>query len=103
MFYSLTGKLLFFITLIVTVTGVVIVFVTGRDVGNAMLEAEEASARNVLELVELNIQGGSDKLLSDKFDMIIGLNTRLKDITAICSSFIAAYFFQVVFFMWFKL
>ncbi|MFC1821810.1 cache domain-containing protein [Thermodesulfobacteriota bacterium] len=95
MFYSLTGKLLFFITLIVTITGVVIVFVTGRDVGTAMLEAEEASARNVLELVELNIQGGYNKLLSDKFDMIIGLNTRLKDLTAICSSVIAKYAFLV--------
>jgi signal transduction histidine kinase len=84
MFSSLKGKIIFFITLIVSITGIVIVFLTRRDVGHAMLEAQESSVRNVLELVELNIRGGYNKLLSEKFDMIIGLNSRLKDLAGIC-------------------
>lgn len=91
MFSSLKGKIIFFITLIVAITGIAIVFFTRRDVGNAMLQAQETSAQNVLELVELNIRGGYNKLLSDKFDMIIGLNTRLKDLTGICLSVVEKY------------
>jgi signal transduction histidine kinase len=84
MFSSLNGKIIFFITLIVSITGIVIVFLTRRDMGHAMLEAQESSVQNVLELVELNIRGGYNKLLSEKFDMIIGLNSRLKDLAGIC-------------------
>ena len=88
MFSSLKGKLIFFIILIVSITGIVIVLLTRRDVGNAMLEAQESSAQNVLELVELNIRGGYNKLLSEKFDMIIGLNSRLKDLAGISLSIV---------------
>ena len=52
MFHSLKGKILFFITLIMGITALVIVFFTYRDVGQAMLITEQSSARNVLELVE---------------------------------------------------
>jgi len=86
MFSSLKGKIIFFITLIVSITAIVIVFLTRRDVGRAMLEAQENSAQNVLELVELNIRGGYNKLLSEKFDMIIGLNSRLKDLAGLSIS-----------------
>jgi|GEM_PF-2976840 len=86
MFSSLKGKIIFFITLIVSITAIVIVFITRRDVSRAMLEAQEYSAQNVLELVELNIRGGYNKLLSEKFDMIIGLNSRLKDLAGLSIS-----------------
>jgi two-component system, sensor histidine kinase len=86
MFSSLKGKILFFITLIMGVTATGIVYFTHRDVGQAMLASEKASAQNVLELVELNIQGGYNKLLADKVDMITGLNLRLKSIATICTS-----------------
>jgi signal transduction histidine kinase len=67
-------------------TGVVIVLFTRRDVGRTVMEAEEASARNVLELVELNISGGYNKLIFDKVDMIMGLNERLKNVATLCVS-----------------
>ena len=86
MFHSLKGKILFFITLIMGITALVIVYFTYRDVGRAMLITEQSSARNVLELVELNIKGGYNKLLADKFDMIMGLNLRLKSIASIATS-----------------
>lgn len=91
MFLSLRAKIIFFITLIVTITGVVIVSYTRRDVGRAMLQAQESSALNVLELVELNIQGGYNKLLFDKFDMILGLTTRLKEFSNMCISVFEEY------------
>ena len=86
MFSSLKGKIIFFITLIMGITVIAIVTFTHQDVGKAMREAERASALNVLNLVKLNIQGGYNKLLSDKFDMIIGLNQQLKSIGTICVS-----------------
>ena len=91
MFNSLKGKYLFFITLIMGVTATGIIFFTHRDVGQAMLASEKASAQNVLELVELNIQGGYNKLLADKVDMIEGLNQRLRSIATICTSVLKEY------------
>jgi len=41
-------------------------YFTHKDVGRAMLEAETSSSRNVLKLVELNIKGGYNKLISDE-------------------------------------
>ena len=91
MFTSLKGKIIFFITLCMGVTVLCIVYFTQRDVGKAMLESEQASAHNVVKLVELNIQGGYNKLLADKFDMIIGLNQRLKSTSTICASVLEEY------------
>ena len=91
MFTSLKGKIIFFITLIMGITVLFIVYFTQRDVGKAMLESEQAAAQNVLKLVELNIQGGYNKLLADKFDMIIGLNQRLKSVSALCVSVLEEY------------
>jgi len=91
MFTSLKGKIIFFITLIMGITVLFIVYFTQRDVGKAMLESEQASAQNVLRLVELNIQGGYNKLLADKSDMIIGLNQRLKSVSTICVSVLKEY------------
>ena len=66
MFSSLKTKIIFFIALVMVATAIGVLYFTHRDVGQAMSKAEEASARNVLRLVELNIQGGYKKLLSDR-------------------------------------
>ena len=63
-----------------TITGLVIVFYTSRDVEKTILQAEKSLAQNVLQLVDLNIQAGYNKLLYDKFDMIMVLKERLKSI-----------------------
>ena len=86
MFSSLKTKMIFFITLIMTITGLVIVFYTSRDVEKTILKAEESLAQNVLQLVDLNIQAGYNKLLYDKFDMIMVLKERLKGIADLCIS-----------------
>ena len=69
MFSSLKIKTFFFLTLLMATTACVIIIFTHRDVGNAMLKAERSSAINILELVELNIKAGYEKLLSDKLDI----------------------------------
>ncbi|MGD9358140.1 MAG: cache domain-containing protein, partial [Desulfobacterales bacterium] len=78
--------MIFFITLIMSITGLVIVFYTSRDVEKTILKAEESLAQNVLQLVDLNIQAGYNKLLYDKFDMIMVLKERLKYIADLCIS-----------------
>ena len=67
-----------------TTTAVVIIIFTHRDVGDAMLKAERSSATNILELVELNIKAGYEKLLSDKLDMIADMKWRLTDAAQFC-------------------
>jgi signal transduction histidine kinase len=86
MFSSLKTKMIFFITLIMIITGLVIVFYTSRDVEKTILQAEKSLAQNVLQLVDLNIQAGYSKLLYDKFDMIMVLKERLKGIADLCIS-----------------
>ena len=86
MFSSIKTKMIFYITLIMSITGLVIVFYTSRDVEKTILRAEKSLAQNVLQLVDLNIQAGYNKLLYDKFDMIMGLKERLKSIADLCVS-----------------
>ncbi|MCP3890182.1 MAG: histidine kinase [Desulfobulbaceae bacterium] len=87
-FSSLKGKILFFIMLIMAITGIVIVSYTRHDVSRTLVEAEEFYARNVLELVKLNIRGGYSRLLFDKSDLVMGLKSQLKDTATICISFL---------------
>jgi two-component system, sensor histidine kinase and response regulator len=84
MFSTLKGKIIFFLVILMTITVSAIVFFTHRSVGNAMLRTQRYSAKNVLELVELNIRGGYKKLVSDKIDMISGLNRHMEEISTIC-------------------
>ena len=67
-----------------TTTACVIIIFTHRDVGNAMLKAERSSATNILELVELNVKAGFEKLMSDKLDMILDMKWRLNDAAQYC-------------------
>jgi len=92
MFSSLKTKLIFFIALIMAITAAAILYFTNRDVGNAMLRAEEVSAKNVLRFVELNIKGGYDKLLSDKINSILKLRKQLKDTGEIAASILNEYY-----------
>lgn len=78
MFSSLKTKIIFFIALVMVATAVTVMYFTHRDVGHAMSQAEEASAENVLRLVELNILGGYQKLLSDRIGAIKQREARLK-------------------------
>jgi len=91
MFSSINSKMIFCITLILSVTAVTTMYFTQRYVGKAMLRAEVAAAENVLHLVELNIMGGYNKLISDKIEILRRLEKELKDLSTICSSVVMEY------------
>ena len=88
MFSSLKTKIIFFLTIIMIITGAGIMYFTHTYVGSAMLEAEKSSAKNVLGLVELNIQGGYNKLLADKMDMVVRATRQLKSMSSVSASVI---------------
>ena len=88
MLSSLKTKLIFFTTLILAITAAAIMYFSHLYVGNAMRSAEVSSVQNILRLVELNIQGGYDKLLADKMEMVLNATKQLKHISAVCASVI---------------
>ncbi len=88
MFSSLKTKIIFFLSIIMIITGTGIMYFTHTYVGGAMLEAEKITAKNVLDLVELNIQGGYNKLLADKMDMVVTATRQLKNMSSISASVI---------------
>ena len=81
MFTTLKSKIILLIAVIMGITGSTLMYFTHRDVGQAMLDAEENAARNVLELVELNIRAGYKRLISDKIEILSRLRTELRDTT----------------------
>ena len=86
MFSSLKTKIIFFIALVMVATAVGVLYFTYRDVGHAMSQAEEASAKNVLRLVELNIQGGYQNLLADRIDAMAQRKSGLKTQAGVAAS-----------------
>ncbi len=87
-FSSLSSKIVFLVSLVLVITATTIMYFTQRDVGKAMLEAEESSAQNVLELVELNIRGEYNGLISDKIDILNRMKADLKNVGRISVSVI---------------
>ena len=91
MFISIKTKIIIFITLIIAVIASAMMYFTHRDVGLAMLTAEETSARNVLELVELGIKAEYKKLLQDKCETIMNIQRQLRSTTVSCVSILEEY------------
>ncbi|OZG70796.1 histidine kinase [Hahella sp. CCB-MM4] len=79
------------ILLIMSIAALSILYFTHRDVGRAMLQAEESSAQNVLKLVELNIRAGYDRLTGEKIDILSRLQTDLHNISQYTKSAFDAY------------
>ncbi len=77
-FSSISTKIVFLISLVLVVTATSIMYFTQRDVGRSMFDAQQKSARNVLELVRLNIRGGYNRLIADKIDILNRMKADLK-------------------------
>ena len=88
LFSSISSKIVFLISLVLVVTATSIMYFTQRDVGKTMFDAEQKSARNVLELVRLNIRGGYNRLIADKIDILNRMKTDLRYIGRINHSVI---------------
>ncbi|MGI9335648.1 MAG: cache domain-containing protein, partial [Gammaproteobacteria bacterium] len=91
MFTSLNLKIISLIVLIMSVTAAAVLWITHREVGDAMLEAEKTSAENVLKLVELNIRGGYDRLLTDKIEILARLKGDLRQSTKVAATVLNEY------------
>jgi len=57
------------------VTGGIIIFISNKEIGDAMLTQQNTLSKHVLSLTELNIKGGYHNLIIDKIDSV----TRYKD------------------------
>ncbi|MFT6926718.1 MAG: signal transduction histidine kinase/CheY-like chemotaxis protein [Psychromonas sp.] len=74
---SLKFKIVALILLVLVITSMGTLYFTQRDVGSAMLRAEQSSAENVLQLVELNIRANYDQLISDKIELLTQLKAEM--------------------------
>ncbi|MBU6951257.1 cache domain-containing protein [Hahella sp. HN01] len=90
-FYSLRTRIISLILLIMSIAALSILYFTHRDVGRAMLHAEESSAQNVLKLVELNIKAGYDQLTGDKIEILSNLQSDLQSVSEIAQSSFKVY------------
>ncbi|WP_428033257.1 ATP-binding protein [Amphritea sp.] len=82
------------IALIVTVllcTAAGVMYFTQRDVGQAMLVAEQKSARNVLQLADLNIRAGYDQLISQKVDILSKIKADMRQLTRLGQTVLDSY------------
>ena len=90
MFSTLKAKIFFLVTLIMASTAAGIIYFAHRDVGKAILASERASSQNILRLVELNIKGGYNKLLSEKFDLAVSSTRQLREVATLSVSVLDA-------------
>jgi len=77
MVISLKFKILALILLVLIMTSLGTFYFTQRDVGSAMLRAEQSSAENVLQLADLNIRRSYDQLISEKVDLLARLKAEM--------------------------
>ena len=68
-----------------------VIYFTVKDVGDAMIEAEQSSAENILQMVELNIRAGYNRLMYDKIEIISRLEKELMHICSISSAVMQQY------------
>jgi phosphoserine phosphatase RsbU/P len=66
MFTSLKSKIISLIIFIMVVTALIIIFISSREIGDAMLVQQDSMSRHVLSLIELNIKGEYSDLISEK-------------------------------------
>jgi phosphoserine phosphatase RsbU/P len=91
MFSTIKGKIIFFITLVMVVSTIVNIYFTNRDVGNAMMVAQEKSARNILRSLDIIIKDDYHNLLSDKRTMTLSNRQQLKDTARMIESVFNGY------------
>lgn len=88
MFTSLKSKIIFLIINILAVTAATIMYATHTDMRKAMLDSEVASARNILQLIDLNINAAYNRLIADKIEILSRLQNELHTISLLSVSVI---------------
>jgi phosphoserine phosphatase RsbU/P len=75
---SLQSKIIFLVIAIMAVTAVIIITISGKEINSAMLAQQERLSEHVLSLINLNIRGGYNNLITDKIDSVIRYKQVLK-------------------------
>ena len=76
---SLQSKIILLIVFIMLVTGSIIISVSNKEIGNAMLNQQNTLSKHVLSLIELNIKGGYHNLIIDKIDSVTRYKAMLRN------------------------
>jgi phosphoserine phosphatase RsbU/P len=85
-FHSIKTKILFLFVVIMLSMALILIFITDRDVGRAVLEMEQKSIRNAMYLIKLNVENEYKNLLFHKISML----SERKDYMKTLSSFVIA-------------
>lgn len=76
---SLQSKIILLIIFIMLVTGGIIISISNKEIGDAMLNHQNMLSKHVLSLVELNIKGGYHNLIIEKIDSVTRHKQLLKN------------------------
>lgn len=60
------------------VTAAIIILISNKEIGNAMLAQQERLSKHVLSLIDLNIKGEYNNLITDKIDSVLRYKQVLK-------------------------
>ncbi|MCF6246847.1 MAG: SpoIIE family protein phosphatase [Desulfobacula sp.] len=91
MFRTIKGKIIFFVAMVMIVSTVINIYITKRDVGDAMLAAQEKSARNILHSLDLVLKDDYHNLLSAKRTMTLLKRTQLKNAARMIESVLTGF------------
>ena len=69
-----------------------VMYATHTDMRKAMLESEVASAKNVLQLIELNINAAYNRLIADKIEILSRLQNELRTLSMLSVSIINRFY-----------
>lgn len=86
MFSTIKGKILFAVILVMVISTLVNIFSTHRDVGNAMLTAQQDSALNILHSLDLIIEADYRNLLKEKRALTLLKRSQLKNTAEVIAS-----------------
>ena len=88
---TIKGKVIFFVTLVMLLCAAINIYFTHKDVGEAMLTAQEKSAANILHTLDLIIKDDYHNLLTDKSLMTLNSRKQLKSVATLINSVFETY------------
>ncbi|WP_296055650.1 response regulator [uncultured Amphritea sp.] len=91
MLSSFKFKIIALIMAVLICTAAGVMYFTQRDVGQAMQVAEQKSARNVLQLADLNIRAGYEQLISEKVDILTKIKADMRQLTRLGQTVLDSY------------
>ncbi|MBN1008456.1 ATP-binding protein [Amphritea pacifica] len=91
MLSSFKFKIIALIVAVLLCTAAGVMYFTQRDVGQAMLVAEQKSARNVLQLADMNIRAGYEQLISEKVDILSKIKADMRQLTRLGQTVLDSY------------